>query len=62
MNPWTLAFVGIGVVLALIGACKIAFDWKKEDQDSRLPGWIIFVAGLAIAAMTVFAARMAQRY
>ena len=58
MNSWTMAFVGIGGVLALIGAGKIAFDWKREDQDSRLPGWIIFVAGLALAAVTVFAARI----
>ena len=58
MDPWTIAFVGIGVVLALIGAASVFFHWGHEDQDKRQTGWIIFAAGLALAAMTIFAAKM----
>ena len=58
MNVWTLAFVGIGILLAVIGASVVLFNWGQEDQGTRQSGWIFFVAGLAMAAMTVFAARM----
>lgn len=61
MDPWALAFVGVGIVLAIIGACVVLINWGKADQGSRQLGWIILVAGLAMAAMTIFGARMPFR-
>jgi uncharacterized membrane protein len=58
MNPWTLAFVGIGIVLALIGGATVLFNWGQEDQGMRQSGWIFFVAGLAMAVMTLFATQV----
>ena len=58
MNPWTLAFVGIGILIAVIGAGIVLSNWQQEEQRLRQAGWIFLVAGLAMAAMTFFAARM----
>jgi len=58
MNPWMLAFVAIGVLIAVIGACVVLYHWQKEDQGLRQMGWIFLVAGLAMAAMTVAASRI----
>jgi len=58
MDPWRLAFVGIGVVLAALGGASVFFHWGHADQDQRQFGWIFFAAGLAMVAVTLFAARM----
>ena len=58
MDPWTLAFVGIGVVLAAAGGASVLFNWGQKDQERRQFGWIVFAAGLALVAMTLFATRV----
>ena len=58
MNAWTLAFVGIGIVLAVIGGVTVLLNWGQEDQGLRQSGWVFFVAGLAMAVMTMVAASM----
>jgi len=57
MDPWTLVFVGIGVVLAAAGGASVFFHWGQTDQERRQFGWIVFAAGLALIAMTLFATR-----
>jgi hypothetical protein len=52
-----MAFVGIGVVLAAAGGASVFFNWGQKDQERRQFGWIVFAAGLALVAMTLFATR-----
>lgn len=62
MDPWTIAFVGIGVVLAAIGGASVFFHWGQQDQERRQLGWIFFAAGLAMVAMTLFASRIPHHH
>ena len=55
MDPWTLAFVGLGVVLAAIGGASVFSHWGQKDQERRQLGWIFFAAGLALVAMSLLA-------
>ena len=59
MNTLTLLFIGIGIAIAAVGACIVAFNWGKEENDrTRQSGWIFFLAGLAMAVLTGFATRI----
>ena len=57
MSSWTLLFVGIGIAIALGGACIVLFN-GGADEKLRQTGWVFFAAGLAMAALTAFAMRM----
>jgi len=59
MSVLALLFIGIGIVIAIVGACVVALNWGREASDrTRQAGWIFFVAGLAMAVLTAFATRM----
>ena len=61
-DPFILAFVGIGLVLAAAGGASVFFHWGQKDQERRQFGWIVFAAGLALMAMTLFATRMPHHH
>lgn len=59
MSNWTLLFIGIGIAIAIGGACMVLFNWGQgTDERLRQTGWVFFAAGLAMAALTAFATRM----
>ena len=57
MNSGTLFFIGAGIALAIAGACIVLFN-RSADERLRQTGFVILAAGLAMAALTAFAARM----
>ena len=51
MGNWTVLFIGIGFVVAIIGACIVLFN-RAADERTRQSGLVFLAAGLVIALMT----------
>ena len=57
MGNWTVLFIGIGFVVAIIGACIVLFN-RAADERTRQSGLVFLAAGLVIALMTALTSGM----
>jgi hypothetical protein len=57
MRNWTLLFIGIGIVVAIIGACIVLIN-RGADERTRQSGLVFLAVGLVIALMTALTSVM----
>ncbi len=57
MRNWTVLFIGIGIVVAIIGACIVPFN-RGADERTRQSGLVFLAVGLVIALMTALTSGM----